>query len=105
MPKRETETNFLEDGGPPTIRRCMMIGGESRNEATKLITLLSTRRTHIGTWNARTMYETGKMKQVAAEMKKNRPIHTGHQQNRMDTSRTEETDDKRAVAVLRTGRE
>ncbi|KAK7113089.1 hypothetical protein V1264_012440 [Littorina saxatilis] len=45
--------------------------GESREEATKPTTLLSTRKTTIGTWNVRTMYETGKTAQVAAEMRRN----------------------------------
>ena len=48
----------------------MTLSGESREEATKPTTLLSTRKTDIGTWNVRTMYEAGKMAQVAAEMRR-----------------------------------
>ncbi|MGL5901241.1 MAG: reverse transcriptase domain-containing protein [Cetobacterium sp.] len=49
----------------------MKPGGESRKspEATRPNTLLNTRATNIGTWNVRTMYETGKTYQVATEMK------------------------------------
>ena len=46
--------------------------GEScgHTEATGRIPLLSTRTTiTVGTWNVRTMWETGKTAQVAAEMK------------------------------------
>jgi len=42
---------------------------ESREEATRPTFLLSTRTINVGTWNVRTMYETGKTNQVAAEMK------------------------------------
>ncbi|KAK7103731.1 hypothetical protein V1264_018575 [Littorina saxatilis] len=49
----------------------MTLCGESRKEATKPTTLLSTRKTTIGTWNVRTMYEPGKTAQVAAEMRRN----------------------------------
>ena len=50
----------------------MKLGGESRKEATKLTTLLTTRKITIGTWNVRTMYVAGKMAQVAAEMRRNK---------------------------------
>lgn len=59
----------------------MTLGGESRKEATEPI-LLSTRRTHIGTWNIRTMYDTDKTKQVAAEMKNNNLILLGISETR-----------------------
>ncbi|XP_058630445.1 craniofacial development protein 2-like [Onychostoma macrolepis] len=59
----------------------MTLDGESRKEATEPI-LLSTRRTHIGTWRIRTMYETGKTKQVAAEMKNNNLILLGISETR-----------------------
>ncbi|XP_065261983.1 uncharacterized protein LOC135879876 [Emys orbicularis] len=49
----------------------MALGVESREEATKPITLLATRRITIGTWNVRTMYESRKTSQVAAEMRSN----------------------------------
>ena len=44
---------------------------ENQNvEATRSASIISTRITAaIGTWNVRTMYETGKAAQVAAEMK------------------------------------
>ena len=40
----------------------MTSGGEIRKslEATRPTTLLSTRKINIGSWNVRTMYETGK---------------------------------------------
>ena len=45
--------------------------GESRMtlEATRPNTLLGNRAIRMGTWNVRTMYETGKTFQVAAEMR------------------------------------
>ena len=50
----------------------MTFSGKSRKEATKPTTFLLTRNTIIGTWNVRTMYETGRALQVAAEMKRNK---------------------------------
>ena len=49
----------------------MKPGGESQGslEATRRITPLLTKVTSIGTWNVRTMFETGKTCQVAAEMR------------------------------------
>lgn len=50
----------------------MTPGGESQSnlEAIRPTTIISTRTTiNIGTWNVRTMYETGKSAQVAAEMR------------------------------------
>ena len=45
--------------------------GESQRtlEATRPNTLLGKRAIRMGTWNVRTMYETGKLYQVAAEMR------------------------------------
>ncbi|KAK7107318.1 hypothetical protein V1264_015265 [Littorina saxatilis] len=51
----------------------MTPGGESQSnpEAVRPTTILTTRTTTtIGTWNVRTMYETGKSAQVAAEMRR-----------------------------------
>ena len=49
----------------------MTPSGENQNlEATRPTSIISTRTTAtIGTWNVRTMYETGKTAQVAAEMR------------------------------------
>ena len=49
----------------------MKHGSESQKmEATRPMTIVSTRTTIItGTWNVRTMFETGKTAQVAAEMR------------------------------------
>ncbi|XP_028649227.2 LOW QUALITY PROTEIN: uncharacterized protein LOC114645554 [Erpetoichthys calabaricus] len=60
----------------------MTLEGESQKEAIEPTNLLSTRRTLIGTWNVRTMYETGKMAQVAAEMEKNNLIMLGISETR-----------------------
>ena len=50
-------------------RRCMTSCREGRKEAATLTTLLTTRKTlNIGTWNIRTMFESGKTLQVAGEM-------------------------------------
>ncbi|KAK7097253.1 hypothetical protein V1264_004260 [Littorina saxatilis] len=49
----------------------MKHGGESQMplETTEPTTIMSTRTTTtLGTWNVRTMFETGKTAQVAAEM-------------------------------------
>ena len=59
----------LEEEGPPS-GRLMKCRSESRKEASTLMHLLSTRQIiNIGTWNVRTMYETGKAAQVAREMR------------------------------------
>jgi endonuclease/exonuclease/phosphatase family metal-dependent hydrolase len=51
----------------------MTCPGESPREARSPINLLSTRTSiRIGTWNVRTLYETGKIAQVANEMRKYR---------------------------------
>jgi Reverse transcriptase (RNA-dependent DNA polymerase)/Endonuclease/Exonuclease/phosphatase family len=50
----------------------MMRNGESRKEAmTQKAQILTTKaKTRIGCWNVRTLYETGRMAQVVAEMKR-----------------------------------
>lgn len=78
----------------------MTLCGESREEATELTTLLSTRRTTIGTWNVRTMYESGKTAQVAAEMRNNDLTVLGISEAWW-TQAGQTTDDRRAAAVLR----
>ena len=58
---RQKKTLTLgEEGSSP--RGHMMPCGESREttETTRLTPLLSTRTINVGTWNVRTMYETGK---------------------------------------------
>ena len=45
----------------------MKLGDESRKEVTERNSLLSSRIARIGTWNVRTMFETGKVFQVARE--------------------------------------
>ena len=58
----------LEEEGL-SLRRCMTSCQESREEAATLTTLLTTRKTlNIGTWNIRTMFESGKALQIAREM-------------------------------------
>ena len=58
----------LEEGGLSS-RRCMKSCRESRKEPATPTTLLTTRKTlNIGTWNIRTMFESGKTAQVAREM-------------------------------------
>ena len=50
-------------------RRCMTSCRESRKEAATLTTLFTTRKTlNIGTWNIRTVFESGKTLQVAREI-------------------------------------
>ncbi|RUS75817.1 hypothetical protein EGW08_016409 [Elysia chlorotica] len=51
---------------------CMNGSGESREEATgrKMEVLNTKTKTRIGFWNVRTMYETGKLAQVTAEMRR-----------------------------------
>ncbi len=67
----------------------MTRSGESqqRLEATALITILSIRTsTRIGTWNVRTMYDTGKAAQVAAEMRNYRLSILGISETRWNGS-------------------
>lgn len=69
--KNQQENSALGSEGSST-RIMMTPCSESRKtlEATRpIFPLLSTRATNIGTWNIRTMWETGKAFEVAAEMK------------------------------------
>ncbi|KAK6999869.1 acyl-CoA:glycerol-3-phosphate acyltransferase, partial [Biomphalaria glabrata] len=65
--------------------------GESQShlEADRPKTIISTRTTTttIGTWNVRTMYETGKTAQVAAEVKRYNLTILGISEPRRTTSR------------------
>ena len=71
-----TETPMMNQQTPQVLgeeglssRRCMTSCRESRKEPATLTTLLSTRKTlYIGTWNIRTMFESGKTAKVAREM-------------------------------------
>ena len=56
----------------PTSSNCMTASGESRKETTgvKLEVMSAKIKTRIGFWNLRTMYETGKLAQVTAEMRR-----------------------------------
>ena len=80
-PKQKPE-NFVLEAEGASSRRHMTLGGESRKEATKPNILLATRKIRIGTWNVRTMYESGKTMQVASEMRKNRLVVLGISETR-----------------------
>ena len=57
-----------EEGDP--VRSLMTLSSQSRSDATKQNYLFSPRtKTVFGTWNVRTMYETGKSVQVARELR------------------------------------
>ena len=65
----EEDDLVLGEGGP-AVAGSMTCWSESQKEASGPTTLLSTKTTiNIGAWNVRTMYETGKTAQVAAEMR------------------------------------
>ncbi|CAB4034300.1 endonuclease-reverse transcriptase, partial [Paramuricea clavata] len=72
MPIRNFQHASSLEGDGSSSGRFMTSGGENWKslKATRPITLLSTRKINIGTWNVRTMYETGKTAQVATEMRK-----------------------------------
>ncbi|KAI8503757.1 hypothetical protein Bbelb_187280 [Branchiostoma belcheri] len=56
--------------GSPPHRRFMTQGSESQKEAARPTPLLTPKTTiKIGSWNTRTMYETGRTAQVAKEMR------------------------------------
>ena len=69
---KNSNLSALGADGPsvvPTAGGLMTRDGQSRKEAVLPTTILSTRATtKIGTWNVRTMYESGKTAQVANEM-------------------------------------
>ena len=64
-------TNNLHADLPRSSNR-MTASGESRKETTgvKLEVMNAKTKTRIGLWNVRTMYETGKLAQVTAEMRR-----------------------------------
>ena len=68
----ETETTLSENGtveDEASLGEFMKRTGESLREASTLTTLLTTKaKVRIGTWNIRTLYETGKSAQVCREM-------------------------------------
>ena len=68
----ENQEPFILEEEEPSSRRPMTSCGESRefSEATRPNTLSLTRNTNIGTWNVKTMYQSGKTMQVAREMRK-----------------------------------
>ena len=77
--KTVTETATREnnttgrDGLPESSQDTRMNdSGESREEATdgKMGVLSAKTKTKIGFWNVRTMYETGKLAQVTAELRR-----------------------------------
>ena len=66
---RNQDELVMGEEGPPH-RRLMTQGSESRKEAARPTPLLTPKTTvKIGTWNVRTMYETGRTAQVAKEMR------------------------------------
>ena len=71
-PTKNSNISALGADGPPVVSTAggsMTRDGQSRKEAVLPTTILSTRATtKIGTWNVRTMYESGKPAQVANEM-------------------------------------
>ncbi|KAK6983110.1 hypothetical protein BgiMline_018533 [Biomphalaria glabrata] len=70
--RKSTEVTDLGEDGPPAGRFMTHVSeNQSHLEADRPKTIISNRTTTtIGTWNVRTMYETGKTAQVAAEMKR-----------------------------------
>ena len=71
-PTRELREDTALGESSSSARRQMTFCGESQEplEATGPTILLSTRKNiTIGTWNVRTMYQTGKTFQIAQEMK------------------------------------
>ena len=64
---RITFTDVLAGEGPPGR---MTRQSQSQRDPRQLISLLSTRHTiRIGTWNVRSMYQTGKASSIAEEMR------------------------------------
>lgn len=67
--QQEITENFVQRAEGSFTQRIMKQSDESRKEAAKLNIFLATRKPihrPIGTWNVRTMYESGKSTQVAA---------------------------------------
>ena len=62
------QSHYLVEGESSPVE-LMTRAGESLTEASAPTTLLTTKaKTRIGTWNIRTLYETGKSAQVCSEM-------------------------------------
>ena len=66
----KTPTTTVCDGLPESPETCINGSSESRKEATdRMMEVLSAKtKTRIGFWIVRTMYETGRLAQVTAEM-------------------------------------
>ena len=85
----------------PLARRLMTSGNESQVHlgTARPTTIISSRTTTtIGTWNVRTMYETGKKAQVATEMRNYRLSMLGIA---MDWLRLAAADHREATAAFR----
>ena len=70
--ERATKTTNNLHADFPTSSNHMTASGESRKETTgvKLEVMSTKTKTRIGFWNVHTMYETGKLAQVTAEMRR-----------------------------------
>ena len=68
----KTSATTVFDGLPASSETCMNGSSESRKEATdrKMEVLSAKTKTRIGFLNVRTMYQTGKLAQVTAEIRR-----------------------------------
>ena len=67
---RKTILHSLGDAGEPSAEGSMKTGGQSRKDATGQTPPTSNKSLRIGSWNVRTMYETGKTAQIVEEMRR-----------------------------------